>query len=260
MLTFGNALKLRRGGEWVGGGAAPWTPADLPGLQLWLDADDSSTITDAGGGAVSQWVDKASSLSFTQATGSARPTLVPNAYNGRSTVRFDGGDWLATGTNGLLRNAPCASAAIVAMNADRTRIGVILNISVGTGSNARYVAAGLGTAQSFRRRLLYRQADGASSSFVYGTPWVDDVLQLETSELNVAADRVLWWDDGLFTGFEALPSSPASFANTDSTGASIGASADSWEGDICEVVLAPRVLTTVERGLLEGYLLDKWGL
>lgn len=260
VTLLNRAVKRRRGGEWVGGGAPAWTPADLSGLQLWMDAADAATITDAGGGAVSQWVDKASSLAFTQGTGGNRPTLVPNAYNGLPTVRFDGADWLATGTNGLLRNAPCASLALVAMNTDRTRVGVALNVSVGTGSSARFVAAALGTAQSFRRRLLYRQADGASSSFVYGTPWVDDVLQIETSELNVAADHVLWWDDGAFTGFEALPSSPANFANTDSTGATIGAAADSWGGDICEIVLVPRVLTTVERGNLEGYLLAKWGI
>ena len=46
----------------AGGG---WTPADLPGVYLWLDAADGITTS---GGLVTDWTDKISSKTFTSST------------------------------------------------------------------------------------------------------------------------------------------------------------------------------------------------
>jgi len=52
--------------------AEDWTPAEID-TELWLDADDASTITETGG-AVSQWDDKSGNARHaTQATGSKQP-------------------------------------------------------------------------------------------------------------------------------------------------------------------------------------------
>lgn len=47
------------------GGAGGWTPADLPGIYLWLQATDGITTS---GGLVTSWVDKISSKTFSSAT------------------------------------------------------------------------------------------------------------------------------------------------------------------------------------------------
>lgn len=85
-----------------------WQPSDLSGLQLWLDASDASTITDAGGGAVSQWSDKSGNAHhFTQPVAGNRPTTGTRTQNGLNVIDFvrasaqflDGGDVLDLGAN-----------------------------------------------------------------------------------------------------------------------------------------------------------------
>ena len=61
----------------------------LPGLALWLDASDASTITIATG--VSVWADKSGKgNNATQGTGAAQPTVQAAAQNGKNTIRFTG--------------------------------------------------------------------------------------------------------------------------------------------------------------------------
>lgn len=49
-------------------------PRNIAGLQLWLDASDSSTMT-MNGTTVSEWRSKAGTIALTQSTASAQPTL-----------------------------------------------------------------------------------------------------------------------------------------------------------------------------------------
>jgi len=63
-----------------------FSPLDLSGLVLWVDASDSSTITIATG--VSQWDDKSgNSNHLTQSSGSLQPTYVTD-----TSVNVDGTD------------------------------------------------------------------------------------------------------------------------------------------------------------------------
>ena len=65
-------------------------PSDLAGLQLWLDAEDLSTITESSG-AVSQWNDKSGNgQNAAQGIGSAQPTTGSRTLNGRNAIDFDG--------------------------------------------------------------------------------------------------------------------------------------------------------------------------
>lgn len=70
--------------------SAPWTPAQIT-TAIWLDAADSSTITESGG-VVSQWDDKSGNgRHFTQATVANRPTFETAVQNGLSAVKFVNG-------------------------------------------------------------------------------------------------------------------------------------------------------------------------
>ena len=77
----------------AGGGAAPWTPASITGLKLWIDFSDADTLfTDAGttkvsadGDAIYQANDKSgNSFNFTQATLGSRPLYKTNIINSLS--------------------------------------------------------------------------------------------------------------------------------------------------------------------------------
>ena len=69
-----------------------FSPTDISGLQLWLDANDSETIT-LNGSTVSQWDDKSGNdYHVTQSTASYQPTYSTAQLNGKNVVTFDGID------------------------------------------------------------------------------------------------------------------------------------------------------------------------
>jgi hypothetical protein len=71
---------------------APFSPGDLS-PQLWLDASDSSTITESSG-SVSQWNNKGSLGNFTQGTGASQPTTNASTLNSLNVIDFAVGDFL----------------------------------------------------------------------------------------------------------------------------------------------------------------------
>lgn len=102
--------RVRRGGlmetshsafrRFFRGGLDPWTPADLPGVALWLDAGpqwclDGSGNPCADGTPVATWVSRVGSISFVQATSGFRPVLSLISA-GVWRVVFDGIDDIMT--------------------------------------------------------------------------------------------------------------------------------------------------------------------
>lgn len=67
-----------------------FTPKSIAGLQLWLDASDSSTVT-LNGSNVSQWNDKSGNgRNATQGTANNQPTYATAGRNSRNIITFDG--------------------------------------------------------------------------------------------------------------------------------------------------------------------------
>ena len=78
--------RSRNRSRFFGGLAATWTPANLAGLALWLDAADASTIT-LNGSNVSQWNDKSgNNRHASQAVAANQPTYTAAALNSRNVV------------------------------------------------------------------------------------------------------------------------------------------------------------------------------
>lgn len=74
-------------------GPRPFSPSDLAGLKLWLDASRIAGLAD--GNPVTQWDDLSGNGNHvTQATAANQPTYRATIENGRAAVRFDGGDYL----------------------------------------------------------------------------------------------------------------------------------------------------------------------
>jgi len=68
-----------------------WTPADIAGLQIWLDASQIVGLND--GDAVATWTDASGNgYNATQGTASKRPIYRPTGINGAAAVQFDGVD------------------------------------------------------------------------------------------------------------------------------------------------------------------------
>lgn len=68
---------------------ALWTPAEIS-TSLWLEADDTSTIT-LNGSTVAEWRDKSGNTNHAaQGTAGNQPTLTANNLNGLDVISFDG--------------------------------------------------------------------------------------------------------------------------------------------------------------------------
>ena len=78
----------------------PFNPASISGLQLWLDASDSSTLfrnsngttaATADGDPVGYWADKSGNgRAVTQTDGTKKPALKLAVKNNRNVIRLDG--------------------------------------------------------------------------------------------------------------------------------------------------------------------------
>ena len=67
---------------------AGFTRTTISGLQLWLDAADSTTVTQSSN-LISAWTDKSTnSYSMIQANSAARPTYVANSLNSKSGIQL----------------------------------------------------------------------------------------------------------------------------------------------------------------------------
>ena len=88
-----------------------WTPAQLEGRALWLDAAALSGLV--GGDAVTTWADATGNgETATQAVAARQPHYVANALHGLPVVRFDGGDWLTVASTLGIGGQPFAQFAV----------------------------------------------------------------------------------------------------------------------------------------------------
>jgi hypothetical protein len=133
----------------LGGGG--FSPRSIPGLALWYDGDDATTLFQnsngttaaaADGDPVGYWGNKASAgQNAIQATAGKRPTLQTAERNGKNIVRFAGTDDTLTATLSATLSQP-VTVWVVALRVDT---GFVFSSEGGSfafhGANTR-IAAG----------------------------------------------------------------------------------------------------------------------
>ena len=214
---------------------------------LWLDADDSSTITTVSG-AVSEWRDKSSNNRHaTQTTASNRPLLVGNGLNGTDVIRFDGSDWMD---------------CLTSLTLTSQHLFTIFKYNSNSGGFARvftYSDNGLDFNNTGHYIPILRNS-GGNSLFSFFSGGFNSGLSMTNEEI------VLW--ENLHTGSNVSNykngrsiSSAVSNNNLNKTftryriaGALDGATNNNLNGDISQIILFPRVLTQTEREEMEGYM------
>lgn len=251
MLTFGNALKLRRGGTWVGGGDAPEFPETLPDLFAWFDASDAESIGAASGG-VFAWMDKSGNGRHAiQGTAGNRPTLQATGLNGQPSLRFDGSnDFLLLPSAGHLTQL---TVAVVASASNVTGFRGLVGRTEGSPWRHNWVMGLDGGKQLF----LYYNGSAypqirAASAVPTGTPTV------LTARLTAAPAGALWRDGSLAaTDVNTIAGTPVNFGTT-VIGASDGGALSFWAGDISEVIVTGSGLSDGDVAALNAYLVSKW--
>ena len=234
------------GDTWKRAALSTWS--ELPvtaNLELWLDANDSSTIT-LNGSTVSQWDDKSGNdYHVSQGTASNQPTLTSSVLNSKNVLRFDGGDYL---TN--------ASATPVGGSTNRT-IFVVFNY---TGSDIRYAfmlgpsAGSAGDNFGITQEIAVRVQFGNRiwSSSVGSSHSIVSIVLDGTSTTDISA-----WQNGTSLG---VSSTLSNTVNTQSSFGVGGQGASMLIGDVAEVLVYSSALSTSDRESVESYLSNKWGI
>jgi hypothetical protein len=217
--------------------ASGFNPKSIAGLRLWLDADDSSTIT-LNGSDVSEWRDKSgNNRHASQETASFQPAFTSNALNGRSALTFGSGGVKLLETTSFASNQPTVLFAVAATNTQGNLIDGIGNrqfIVAGGGAAVGYGSVGttvvlFTTAWTLAGRIVAVRLDSTSSFIrVDGTQFAN--ADANTGNIN--------------SGFRI-----GAFNST----------AASWQGLVAEFLIYGS-LTTSEIQAVEKYLSKKWGI
>lgn len=236
-----------------------WTPAELPNLALWLDADDAATIT-LNGTTVSQWNDKSGNgRNVTQAVAANQPTYTATGLNGKPVLTFNG-------TNSFM-TFQTAFGTVTEFNAVvvwRTNASGVGNFDylyqIGDGSNALSLNAASPTAGSFNGNYYGLTSATPATAFDFSTPAVFNAAKISSHRIGTGTAHNFWVNGSART-VPAWSQSLNVNSSTSGLGRFINSNAHFLQGYIAEMVFVTNTaLSTADRERLEGYLAWKWGL
>jgi hypothetical protein len=214
--------------------AGPFVPLLISGAVLWLDGADAITI-DLYGSTVTRWADKSGLGNNATAFGSL-------TYSSNSLV-FDGS---TTGFTTPYTSSPSSETVFIVMKFNTTDLASVLD---GNGSGSReFVNSGTNMQ--------------INSGGVAGGPVGTNTIPTATTILyDYTLDTVTsMYYNGTFDISGSTP--PFTGGPLTSIGCYYNAGYPTFfmNGSISELIIYNRVLTTVERQKVEGYLAWKWSL
>lgn len=230
------------------GGPKLWRPNALAGsLALWLDAEDSSTIT-LNGSTVSQWSDKSGNgRNAVRAAATNQPTYTTSGLNGKPVLTFDGtNDSMQVDLTFLAGTSYSVSAVFARSSAANA------NYFIGGGDGATNQQLVVGWAAN--TTFLYAQYnnDLAASVPAYTAP----TPLLLTLSLDTDVGRSMYSDGSLLV---SNTNKTPLITNTGGLLGSWSGAAVGYAGYLAELVFTNNALSSGNRQKLEGYLAWKWG-
>lgn len=225
-------------------------PTDLSGLELWLDGQDLSTFT-FNGPDVAQWDDKSGNgKNAAQTTAIEQPEFVSNGLNGLPTVR--------SVHAGAAMGLEISGGLPIGLNVART-LFLVINPTSGF-TNSEVLGASTTQMIDFAGDFIFVRDDprnivSAAGTVTQDTPHIitvndDGSLGLnlnafnETTQILTNQLSAFGWDMAVNLGI----------------GKDVGGNPNrSYHGDISEVILYSRLLTTEENTKVFNYLTARWG-
>jgi hypothetical protein len=223
-------------------GAMAWTPAQLPSLALWLDANDASTIT-LNGPTVSQWNDKSgNNLHATETVASKQPTY--GLLSGKPALTFDGLDDRMLFTN-VEMYQKAAFVLYLSSNINAPAVQMILG---GNGFN-----------NQIRQSATINYASATSA---YSTP-PNSPATIVSGKTNIAAmlcgDVLSLGVDGVYnTGGTYIPGNTGLLYGQIGARGAAALGVDFLNGTVGEIIFTD-FPSIEDRQKIEGYLAWKWG-
>lgn len=223
-----------------------FTPRDLPGLGLWLDATDTATIhTTGGGGNVGQWDDKSGNGRHATVGPGLNPTYSNNA------VYFNGVDRYLNVDLDFLAGVSHAAFIVLQNN---NYVNIYGAAEEGAGANSLHV----GFIDMYTYRMNYWGNDwnpAITSHYRYGATNILNYIWISGDTKQIYANGGYEWDSGTGT---------AGVVGTMAGGGRIGSVVGQGFLDamIQEIILytGDSNVLDANRQKIEGYLASKYGL
>lgn len=237
--------------------ASGFVPTQISNLALWLDAADSTTITTDANTKVSEWRDKSTAAKHcSQGTANNRPAYVTAAQNGRNAVQF------TTSTSQSL--VQTSGTVGISGAAERTLFTVQQENAPGVNTFPAIFHWGADSNGQTHAHNVFRPVSGSSvvGADIYASGrnalLVAGAYSCVTSQLDSSSAVVAWRNQVAMTqsGTAGLA------ANTSDTVYTVGRWRVStvYPGNICEIILYSRRLSSTEIASVEKYLSKKWSL
>ena len=229
------------------------------GLLLWLDAADDDSFSYSSGTVVSQWRDKSgNNFHANQSTTAQQPSR--NTFNNsRKSVFFNAAsrlDYMTISSGIALPN----DASIFIVYKPSTQIyeyAVLIDNYHGQGGNYGFVIQRVSTNAQF----YYANAgDGTGFIDTSASPWTytDNVIQLLS--LNKASSTGTPYISGTAQTSRSVRAATAQYTTGLAIG-SLGAGGGRfYNGDMCEILIFNRSLSSTEMKQVHTYLGQKWGI
>ena len=225
----------------------PIVPTDIAGLQLWLDASDSTTLFQNSDGTtpaiadsdpIGYWGDKSGNgKNATQSNSTKKPLLKLALQNGKNVVKADGINDLITTSTGIVVAQPFDYYIVLKFNSINTTDRVICG-----GNDAGNLD---GTTLPGWNVYSFALLTGGTRSA--STTLVSVRYNSTSSILRANGNQILTGNAG--TG---VPTTISLFGNV--------AGNDPGDLQICEYLLYNSALSDANRNLVESYLNTKWGV
>jgi len=222
----------------VGGGAVPFSPADISGLSLWLKGDAGITLS---GSDVTVWADQ-SGNGKNATTLNASPTTT--TIGSKTFVRFNGEDQALSGPN-VISALPCTIISVIRWRSFKG-IDTWFIQNDGADNLALYASTSIG----------WRVFNGVDLDSTDST-WSFDVTQLATTIAD--GENSAHFHNGTAAG--TGDSGDITPAGDYYLSYWAGGGEDKYRHfDIAEIIIYNRVITTPERQQVETYLNTKYAI
>jgi hypothetical protein len=257
-------------GGFVGGGFySPFQPTNIANLGLWLKPDAGITLdTTTGTTTVSRWANQASTGSgydALQTTKNLQPAFGTGTLNGFSGIRFAATKRMSFGGGGLALGQNKPGISIFAVIKSNTSVSQnIIDFSQGNaGSDSGRF--GLGITAGNALQFYGSRTDSVSfpAGVSGGTHTANAELVSSTWDLSTQTVFVYLNSSQVATS-TTYSTAGSTIANTAASSAEVGDYifyfSDPLAGDLYEVLIYERALTTTERQQVENYLKTRYAL
>jgi len=234
---------------------------DLPikdGLLLWLDAADDDSFVFSSGTIVSQWRDKSGNNFHANQSTTANQPSRSSVMNSRKGVFFNA----STRLDYMLISSGISvptDASIFIIYKPATQVynyAVLIDNYHGSGGNYGFVIQRVSNLSQF----YYANANGSGFVDTSASPWTytDNVIQLLS--LNKSSSTGTPYISGTAQTGRTVYADTAQYT----TGLAIGywgaGGGRFYNGDMCEILIFNRALSSTEMKQVHTYLGQKWGI